>query len=102
MKKFNMRKKGKAIFWVTYFDKKLTRKQGRRLPKNEAVEKVTVEQLAVAARALGYDVEVNPTAKFPAYWWERPGRILVDTSGQPKSKILGKIAKQLRKGPASE
>ncbi|HMF31785.1 MAG TPA: signal recognition particle subunit SRP19/SEC65 family protein [Candidatus Lokiarchaeia archaeon] len=97
-----MRKKSKTIYWLAYFDKRLTRAEGRRLPKNEAVEKLTIEQLATAARALGYEVDVEPMAKFPAHWFERPGRILVDTSGQPKSKVLNKIGKQLRKGQPGE
>jgi signal recognition particle subunit SEC65 len=92
-----MRKKSKTIFWLVYFDKRLTRKQGRRLSKNEAVDKLTLEQLAEAASALGFQVEMDSGAKFPAYWWDRSGRIIVNTEGQLKSKVLQKIGKQLRK-----
>ncbi len=92
-----MRKKSKTIFWLAYFDKRLTRKQGRRLSKNEAVDKLTIEQLGEAARALGSEVDVDPEARFPASWFEHPGRIIVNTQGQGKSKVLAKIGKQLRK-----
>ncbi len=92
-----MRKKSKTIFWLAYFDKRLTRKQGRRLPRNEAVDKLTLEQLAEAARMLGYEVDVDSEARFPASWFDHPGRIIVNTAGQSKSKVLAKIGKELRK-----
>ncbi len=92
-----MRKKSKTIFWLAYFDKRLTRKQGRRLSANETIDKLTLEQLAEAARMLGFEVEVDPEARFPASWSEHPGRIIVNTEGQVKSKVLQKIGKQLRK-----
>jgi len=92
-----MRKKSKTIFWLAYFDKRLTRKQGRRLSKSEAIDKITLEQLVEAARMLGFEVDVDPEARFPASWYEHPGRILVNTEGQSKSKVLQKIGKQLRK-----
>jgi signal recognition particle subunit SEC65 len=92
-----MRKKSRAIFWLAYFDKRLTRKQGRRLSKNDAVDKLTLEQLAEAARVLGFDADLDPEARFPASWSEHPGRIIVNTEGQVKSKVLQKIGKQLRK-----
>ena len=92
-----MRKKSKTIFWLAYFDKRLTRKQGRRLAKNDAIDKLTLDQLAEAARALGFEVDADPEAQFPASWFEHPGRIIVNTVGQVKTKVLQKIGKQLRK-----
>jgi len=92
-----MRKKSKTIFWLAYFDKHLTRKQGRRLSMKETIDKLTLEQLAEAARALGFEVDVDPEARFPASWFEHSGRIIVNTGGQVKSKVLEKIGKQLRK-----
>ncbi len=92
-----MRKKSKTIFWLAYFDKRLTRKQGRRLSKNDAIDKLTLEQLAEATRMLGFEVDMDPEARFPASWFEHPGRIIVNTEGQQKSKVLAKIGKQLRK-----
>ncbi len=92
-----MRKKSKTIFWLAYFDKRLTRKQGRRLAKNDAVDKLTLDQLAEATRMLGFEVDVDPEARFPPSWFEHPGRIIVPLEGQVKSKVLQKIGKQLRK-----
>ncbi|MFX1600957.1 MAG: signal recognition particle subunit SRP19/SEC65 family protein [Promethearchaeota archaeon] len=85
------------IFWPQYFDAKRSRSNGRRLPRKFAVEKVTLENIAKAARSLGYSAEIEKTFKYPKTWWEEPGRVLIDTKGKKKSKIMLEIAKEIRK-----
>ena len=85
------------IFWPQYFDVKRSRSEGRRLPKNLAVEKVKIEEIAKAARRLGYRAEIEQTYKYPRSWWENPGRVVVNTKGKKKSKVLLEVAKEIRK-----
>jgi len=85
------------IFWPQFFDKNRTISQGRRLPKNLAIEKITLEDIEKAVNALGYEYRIENTPKYPKTWWDNPGRILIDSKGKKKRKMLFEIAKQIRK-----
>ncbi|MFX1399604.1 MAG: signal recognition particle subunit SRP19/SEC65 family protein [Promethearchaeota archaeon] len=85
------------IFWPQYFDAKRSRSNGRRLPKKFAVEKVTTKEISAAAKQLGYQVEIEGNYRYPRTWWENPGRVLIDTKGKKKSKVLLEIAREIRK-----
>ncbi|MHA2074088.1 MAG: signal recognition particle subunit SRP19/SEC65 family protein [Candidatus Hodarchaeales archaeon] len=66
------------IIFPEYFDKKLTRKQGRRIPLNEALENPSLLELKLAAQKLEYDYEIQEYSAYPRQWWEARGRILVE------------------------
>lgn len=85
------------IFWPQYFDAKRTRSEGRRLPKNLAIDKISVKDIAVAAKNLGYQIQIEPALKYPKSWWEESGRVLINTKGKKKSKVIKEIAKEIRK-----
>ncbi len=85
------------IFWPQYFDKNRTINQGRRLPKNLAIEKVTLDDIEKAVKTLGYEYKIENISRYPKTWWDNPGRILIDSKGKKKRKILFEIAKQIRK-----
>lgn len=85
------------IFWPQYFDAKRSRSNGRRLPKKFAVEKVTTKEISAAAKRLGYQVEIEGNYRYPRTWWENPGRVLINTKGKKKSKVLLEVAKEIRK-----
>ncbi|TFG00240.1 MAG: hypothetical protein EU541_02810 [Promethearchaeota archaeon] len=85
------------IFWRQYFDKKLTRSDGRRLPKDLAIDKITIEEIAQAANRLGYQVQIETYLQYPRRWWEDPGRVLINTQGKKKSKVIKEIAKEIKK-----
>lgn len=85
------------IFWPQYFDAKRSRSKGRRVSKKFAIEKVNLGDLAKAARNLGYHAEIERNYKYPKTWWEEPGRILIDTKGKKKNKVILEIAKEIRK-----
>jgi signal recognition particle subunit SRP19 len=85
------------IFWPQYFDAKRSRTNGRRLPKKFSIEKVTLEDIAKAARNLGYKTEIEKNYKYPKTWWEDSGRVLIDSKGKKKSKVILEVAKEMRK-----
>lgn len=85
------------IFWPQYFDAKRTRSEGRRLPKNLAVDKVSAEDVTKAARRLNYRAEIEPHFKYPRTWFGQSGRVAINTKGKPKSKVIKELAKELRK-----
>ncbi len=85
------------IFWLQYFDAKKSRSQGRRLPKKLAIEKISTQDIAKAAQKLGYNVDIEPKYRYSRSWWESPGRVLINTKGKKKSKVILEIAKEIRK-----
>ena len=85
------------IFWPAYFDSKRTRGDGRRIAKNLAIEKVTTNEILQAAVKLGYQAEKESNYKYSRTWWEDPGRVLINTQGKKKSKVLLEIAKEIRR-----
>jgi signal recognition particle subunit SRP19 len=86
------------IYWPQYFEAKRSRADGRRVPKKFAVDKVKPSDIALAAKRLGYNVQQENIYKYPRTWWDDSGRVLIDTKGKKKSKVLIEIAKELKKG----
>jgi signal recognition particle subunit SRP19 len=91
-----MRKLDKAIIWPIYFDITKTRKQGRRVPKNTAVQSPKIDEIKQAADKLGLQNEVKVEAHFPKTHWAKSGMLLVEKK-EAKEKIIQKLAKQLVK-----
>jgi signal recognition particle subunit SRP19 len=85
------------IFWPQYFDAKRSRSEGRRVSKKLAIEKVNPKEIAKAATKLGYKSQIEGGLKYPRTWWDDPGRVLVNTQGKKKSKVLIEIAKEIKK-----
>ena len=85
------------IYWPQYFDAKRSRTNGRRVPRKFAIEKIKTIDIAAAAKRLGYTVQQENNYKYPKSWWDDAGRVLVDTKGKKKSKVLIEIAKEIKK-----
>ncbi len=91
-----MRKLNKAIIWPIYFDNSKTRKEGRRVPKNLAVQSPKIIELKDATDKMGLETEIKLDAHFPKTHWAKSGMLLVEKK-EAKEKIIQKIAKQLVK-----
>ncbi len=91
-----MRKLDKAIIWPIYFDSSRTRKEGRRVPKNMAVQSPKIAEVKEAADKLGLKNELKLEAHFPKTHWSKTGMLLVEKN-EAKEKIIQKLAKQLVK-----
>ena len=78
-----------------YFDVSLTRKEGRRVAKSEAVPQPNLSRIARAAKSAGLTVaEEDASNSHPARWFAREGRLVVDFAGS-KEELLHKIASAL-------
>jgi signal recognition particle subunit SRP19 len=91
-----MRKSAELIIWPSYFDFTKTRKAGRRMGRNLAIERPTLEELAKAAEMSGIPFKIDKSAAYPSAWWEKSGRLMVSKT-TTKSKMLLSIAKNLKK-----
>ncbi len=73
-----MRKLDKAIIWPIYFDINKSREEGRRVPKNCAVQSPKIAEIKEAADKLGLQNEINLEAHFPKMPWAKTGMLLVE------------------------
>jgi len=91
-----MRKLNKFIIWPIYFDQAKTRKEGRRVSKNQAVISPKIAELKEAADKLRLQSEVNLEAHFPKTHWLKSGMLLIEKR-ESKEEMIKEIAKQLSK-----
>jgi signal recognition particle subunit SRP19 len=91
-----MRKLDKAIIWPVYFDSGRTRKEGRRISKNQAVLSPKILEIKEAADKLGLENELRADAHFPKMPWAKSGMLLVEKK-EAKEAIIKKLSKQLVK-----
>lgn len=83
------------VLWPHYFDAELSRREGRRVPKDLAVEKPRVQDVAKAARSIGGKVTLDDAAKPPRFWDQRKGRVLVEGAEDSKEEVLKQVARRL-------
>ncbi|MFX0096759.1 MAG: signal recognition particle subunit SRP19/SEC65 family protein [Candidatus Hodarchaeota archaeon] len=91
-----MRKRGVLILWPVYFDSRISRNSGRRIPLKNAIEAPKLDELVKVARALKLEYEVESEASHPRFWWRKEGRITIKGSTE-KSSILKQFSTRLRK-----
>jgi signal recognition particle subunit SRP19 len=89
------RNEAKYVIWPIYFDNKISRLNGRKVSKKDAVEKPSLEDINKAAKSLGLNPEIQEDVSYPGRFWKKEGRILVDKK-QSKGKILRNIASKLK------
>lgn len=85
----------RIVLWPHYFEADVPRSKCRRVGLRLAVEKVSVDELAAAAREAGYRVEVDKDARHPAFWYESGGRVLVYTD-RSKGEVIRDVAERLK------
>ena len=88
------REDNQYMIYPLYFDKNCTRKEGRRLSLKDAVEKPSIEDIAKAAKSLGYNPTVEREIAHPSRNWKKEGRILINKK-HSKQQILSQISNLL-------
>lgn len=88
------------ILWLDYFNKNLKRSQGRKIKHDRAVFDPTVQDLADAAKAAGFEFsqeEVNDIAKYPRRSYAKSGYVMVvKKQGIKKSQIINAVGEKLQ------
>lgn len=91
-----MRKRDIFIVYPEYFDSKLTRREGRRVPLSLAVPNPRIDELISVAHKLGWRVSVEADAAYPRCWWNRRGRLIVEKGVMKKGKAVLTMARSLK------
>jgi len=89
-----MQKKGKIILWPVYFDSTKTRAEGRKIPKNYAIQSPRIEELEKAVQRLGLQSQTVTNAAHSKEPWHKTGSLIVSKQDS-KTQTMRKIAKIL-------
>jgi signal recognition particle subunit SRP19 len=84
------------IIWPVYIDKKKSRKEGRRVPEDLAIENVKLKDIEKALKKLGLEPKVYRDKRYPRQHWEICGCIEVDYKGN-KLQLLKEICKTIKR-----
>jgi signal recognition particle subunit SRP19 len=88
-----------VVLWLDYFNKNLKRRQGRKVNREKAVFDPTVQELAEATRAAGFqfsDQEINSVARFPRRSFVKSGYVMVaKKEGIKKSQVIDAVADKM-------
>lgn len=91
-----MAKKDKPIvLYPAYFDSGRSRDEGRRVPRNLAIQGPKVEEVHQAAKALGLQAIIDPERSHPSTPFQKEGRVLIQ-GNFVKSSVVRKIAENLK------
>ncbi len=93
-----MKKRDQLVIWLDYFNSRVSRRKGRRVPLSLAARNPTLEELRAAAEAAGLRVVAAREAVRPGRPGERSGYIQVlKVEGRTKQSVIREIAKSLMK-----
>jgi signal recognition particle subunit SRP19 len=87
-----MRKeKNKIRLFPEYFDKDVSRRNGRRLPKNKSIKDPKLLELKIAAQKMSLETEENKTASYPTFPTDKRGMLIVTVPDDYELKKTGVI-----------
>ena len=91
-----MKQHGKMVIWPSNLDSTKTRRSGRKIPKQQAVQTPRLEEMSEAASKLSLESEPVPAKSRPRAWWEKSGYLIVNKS-TTKAEVLRSLASEVRK-----
>ncbi|MCL5678589.1 MAG: signal recognition particle protein Srp19 [Candidatus Thermoplasmatota archaeon] len=90
-----MKKNKQWVLWPSYFDIRLKRKEGRRIPKKSAIESPNIQMISDALKSLGIDHEMDENASYPSQRYRKEGRVFVSSTVK-KTEIIKAVSRKLR------
>jgi signal recognition particle subunit SRP19 len=85
----------RIIIWPVYIDSQKSKKEGRRIPKKDAVSSPKLREISNAAKKLQLNPEVENNKSYSRSWWESSGRVSVDKK-MTKRETLIKISNMIK------
>jgi len=89
------------VLWPSYFDLRVSREAGRRVPKRDALEGPSASMLFEAVKSLGLDCILELDKSYPRFWHRHEGRVLVEPK-LTKKDLVTKVAAKLKTVPRPE
>ncbi|HIJ16757.1 MAG TPA: signal recognition particle protein Srp19 [Thermoplasmata archaeon] len=89
------------VLWPSYFDLRVSREAGRRVPRRDAVEGPSANMLFDAVKSLDLDCILELDKSYPRFWHRHEGRVLVEPK-LTKKDLVTKVAAKLKTVPRPE
>ncbi|MEM0017996.1 MAG: signal recognition particle subunit SRP19/SEC65 family protein [Candidatus Korarchaeum sp.] len=89
-----MHLRGRKVIYPSYFDSRLSRKDGRRVPKSLSTRGPTLQDVINALKSLSIGFDVEKDKGRPSRWYKFEGRVLVDYKGR-KEELLRLVAAEM-------
>jgi len=86
-------KNNNMVIWTVNIDRKKSRGQGRKISRKKAVSNVRLSEMVEACKNLGIKC-IPEVKKYPKFWWEETGRIIVPKN-RSKSQVMIGIAEEI-------
>lgn len=86
------------VLWPSYFDIRVSRERGRRVPKKDAVESPSAQMIYESVKALRLDCILELEKAYPRFWYRAEGRVLVEPK-MKKPELIRKVAQMLKSMP---
>lgn len=83
-----------VVLWPRYFDRRLSRAQGRRVPSDLAVREPDAKWIESAAKKAGFDATLEESATDPRVPYRTGGRVVLSGKGD-KEATIRKVAAQM-------
>ena len=87
------------IIYPEYFDVDLSRGEGRRIAREKAVERPTLNKLSFVSTKLNLNFTVQKEKNYSKRWWNRQGRLVIEFERSEegvaefsKTEVINKIA----------
>ncbi len=92
-----MRNKDSWMIFPEFLDANLSRKQGRRLAVNDAIEAPNLLEMKLAAQLLNYNFNLLKEKSYPRRWWDNNGLLTISKiPSRSKQQILIEISETIR------
>ncbi len=84
--------------YPAYLSEGVARREGRRVPALTSVKEVTIEEIAEAAKRLGFSAEIQAQKNYPRQFFTYAGRVKVTKKGNvTKTEFLRRVAAEVRR-----
>ena len=83
-----MKLKNKKVIWSSNLSKDVSRREGRKIPKKNAVKSVTIDEVNTAARSLGLQADILLKKARPSHPWSNEGYITINYNGSKKEILI--------------
>jgi signal recognition particle subunit SRP19 len=89
------------VLYPAYFDVRLSRAEGRRVAKKDAIEAPSAQMLFSAVKSLDLDCILELDKSHPRFWFRSGGRVLAEPK-LDKPQLMVKVAQKLKTTPRTK
>lgn len=84
------------IIWPQYINKDLSYSQGRKVSLEFAVKEPNISDISKALKKLKIPHNVQKEFSYPGKWYEKSGRIIVESEDTSKIELLKEICLKIK------